>query len=128
MPLRAQAPVEAAARVSLRPVTNAGVDSGQVFLSLTITGESEFAQAPVRLDQLVLRDEQGRRYAPLGVAQRARGTASFLLPVANVGAASEVVAEREYLFLVPAGRQRYELLLPRVQPVSVQVTYTMFAR
>ena len=128
MPLRAQAPVEAAARVSLRSVTNAGVDSGKVLLALTITGQSETAQPTFRLDQLVLRDEQGRRYAPQGVAHRARGKALFMLPAANVGAASEVVAEREYLFLVPAGGQRYELLLPRVNPVSVQVTYTMFAR
>ena len=115
----AQEPLGATARISSRPITQPGVDSGKVFVSIKINGIPEIGLRSLTREQVVLVDAFGRRYTPFGYAIRASRTETKTLLATYLTPPAERLADREYLFLVAQGLNVFEVRVANLNPLRV---------
>jgi len=116
--LSAQQTLAATARISPRPNTRPGADSGKYFLSLEISGIPEVASRALNLDQILLIDEAGRAYTPSGIGWRPIGKDQASRVAAHLGTAYDT-SRPMYLFVVASGSRTFELRLAGLKPVRV---------
>src|SRR5262245_7199856 len=72
--LSAQQTLVVTGRLSSRPLTRPGADSGKFLVSVTISGIPEIALRTLGPGQIVLVDGLGGRYTPIGYSFSAEGT------------------------------------------------------
>ena len=124
--LSAQEPLIATARMSLRPLTRPGADSGKFVVSVKISGIPEFGLRALGPGDLVLVDGLGRRYTPFGYSVNAEGIRPKGLLAAFTTPSAEKLGDRHYLFFVSPGLMTFELRVAGLKPVRIVPTITSF--
>jgi hypothetical protein len=127
LPLRslgAQEALVVTARMSSRPLTQLGADSGKFMVSVRISGIPEFGLRTLGAGQIVLVDGLGRRYTPIGYTVSADRIQPKGLLAAFTPPPAERSDDRQYLFVVSPGLMTFELRVAGLKPVRMVPTIT----
>lgn len=122
--LSAQEPVVASARISPRPVTRPGADSGKFLVSVRIGGVPDIGLRTLGPGQIVLVDGLGGRYTPFGYSLGPRAAQPKSWLAAFTTPSAERFGDHEYLFLVRPGLMAFEVRIEGLKPVHVVPTLT----
>jgi hypothetical protein len=121
----AQDTLVATARMSARPFTRPGADSGKFIVSVRISGIPEFGLRTLSTVQIVLVDGLGGRYTPFGYSVKP-GMQRVGLLAALTAPQAERLVDREYIFFVAPGLMTFELRIAGLKPVRVVPSLTGF--